>query len=152
MFNSRLSKTEAIAAGIVIGGVIGSMAAFLIAPKKGKELRSDIQDEINNTLNSTKEISKKIVSNAKNLADEVLNNANKLVDLTKNYTGGGFTGTIETFQSEFTRIKNAINAAISVYKSYEDSSKPAEEIVEDIFSEYENDGDAKFEGMGRRQS
>ena len=152
MFNSRLSKTEAIAAGIIIGGAIGSMTAFLVAPKKGKELRSDIQNEINNTLNSTKEISKKIVSNAKDLADEILTNANKLVDLTKTYTGGGFTGTIDTFQNEFTRIKSAINAAISVYKSYEESSKPPEEIVEDIFSEYENDGNIKFEGMGRRQN
>jgi gas vesicle protein len=152
MFRSRLSKPEAIATGILLGGVIGSLTAFLIAPKKGKDLRSDIQDELSAILISTKGISSKIVSNAKDLAEDILQNANKLLDLTRKYTDGNFNGTKESFQNEYSRIKNAINAAITVYRNYEESSKPVEEIVDDIFSEYENDDSPKFEGMGRRQS
>lgn len=152
MSRSRLSKTGAIYTGILLGGAIGSLTAFLVAPKRGKELRSDIYNGVDHTLNATKEISKRIVTNAKDLANEVLSNANHLLDLTKRYTEGSYTGTIEAFQNEYTRIKNSINSAISVYNSYEDSSKPTEEIIEDIFSEYENDTDPKFEGMGRRQS
>lgn len=151
MGRKGLNKTQAVAAGVLLGGAIGSITAFLVAPKKGKEFRSDIQGEVNNTLSATKDISKRIVSNAKDLAEEILSNANHLVDLTKRYTEGGYTGTIEAFQNEYTRVKNSINAAISVYKSYEESSKPTEEIVEDIFSEYEDDESPKFEGMGRRQ-
>lgn len=152
MSKRRLSKTGAISAGILVGGALGSLTALLVAPKSGKEFRTDIQNGVDHTLNATKDISRQIVSNAKELATEVLSNANRLVDLTKRFTEGSYTGTIEAFQNEYIRIKNSINSAISVYNSYEESSKPTEEIVEDIFSEYENDGSPKFEGMGRRQS
>jgi gas vesicle protein len=40
-------------AGLLFGGVLGGVAAFLFAPKSGKELRTDIQKTGNKAIHET---------------------------------------------------------------------------------------------------
>jgi gas vesicle protein len=40
--------------GLMVGSFLGAAAGFLLAPKSGKELRSEIQDKTNKALDETK--------------------------------------------------------------------------------------------------
>jgi len=73
--------------GIVIGGVMGTMATILFAPKSGKELRTDIKEKGSEVLHNRNEIcadastrAKEIIDEAKELkkeADQLLSAARK---------------------------------------------------------------------------
>jgi gas vesicle protein len=40
--------------GLMVGGFLGAAASFLLAPKSGKELRSEIKDKTNKAMDETK--------------------------------------------------------------------------------------------------
>jgi gas vesicle protein len=40
--------------GLMVGSFLGAAAGFLLAPKSGKELRSEIKEKTNKTLDETK--------------------------------------------------------------------------------------------------
>jgi gas vesicle protein len=40
--------------GLMVGSFLGAAAGFLLAPKSGKELRSEIKDKTNKALDETK--------------------------------------------------------------------------------------------------
>ena len=40
--------------GLMVGSFLGAAAGFLLAPKSGKELRSEIKEKTNKTLEETK--------------------------------------------------------------------------------------------------
>jgi gas vesicle protein len=42
--------------GLMVGGFLGAAAGFLLAPKSGKELRSEIKDKTNKALDETKRL------------------------------------------------------------------------------------------------
>ena len=42
--------------GLFVGGVLGATAGFLLAPKSGKELRSDIKTKTSKTLDETRRL------------------------------------------------------------------------------------------------
>ncbi|MCU0427160.1 MAG: YtxH domain-containing protein [Candidatus Kapabacteria bacterium] len=42
--NNEGSFSKGLAAGIIIGGAVGALAALLFAPKSGKELRQDLAE------------------------------------------------------------------------------------------------------------
>ncbi|MGZ3749441.1 MAG: YtxH domain-containing protein, partial [Pseudobdellovibrionaceae bacterium] len=64
--------------GFVIGGVLGALAGIFLAPKSGKELRSDLKEKGSEVLKDSKEIyadantkAKKIIEEAKHQAVEL---------------------------------------------------------------------------------
>jgi gas vesicle protein len=62
--------------GLVFGGVLGGVAAFLLAPKSGKELRSDIKETGRKAIDETEAFFGKTgheVSEARDRARHVLN-------------------------------------------------------------------------------
>jgi gas vesicle protein len=62
--------------GLVFGGVLGGVAAFLLAPKSGKELRSDIKETGRKAIDETEAFFGKAgheVSEARDRARHVLN-------------------------------------------------------------------------------
>ncbi len=61
--------------GAVIGGLVGAAAALLLAPKTGKEIRSDLNNQVSNLLSKTTELS-----------DEALEKSNELAAITKEKT------------------------------------------------------------------
>jgi gas vesicle protein len=54
-----MRKAIAFTFGAVLGGVLGGLAALLLAPHSGKELRSAIQQQVNNIQIEIKEAAQK---------------------------------------------------------------------------------------------
>lgn len=72
-----------IAIGVVVGGVVGSLAALLFAPKSGKDLRGDIANQAQQIGNKTKEWAETAGTKAHELARTVQEQAADWVDRAK---------------------------------------------------------------------
>ncbi len=143
-------KNGSMVLGVILGSAVASVLTMLFAPKSGKEVRHDISERADNAMKMTKETGERILENAKEVSTDIQNKANQLLNITKDYSAGKYSGPKESFMAEYNKIKSAINAAISVYQSNQEEVKSTEEMVEDIFSDFEDDTTPKNEGMGRR--
>jgi gas vesicle protein len=70
--------------GFLIGGVMGALAGILVAPKSGKELRSDIKEKGSEVIKDGKEIYSdastraiEIIEEAKHQAKELMKEADR---------------------------------------------------------------------------
>jgi gas vesicle protein len=70
--------------GFLIGGVLGALAGIFVAPKSGKELRSDIKEKGSEVLKDAKDIytdastkAKEIIGEAKHQAKELKKEADR---------------------------------------------------------------------------
>ena len=145
-----MKKEHPFLAGILIGGIAGSVLALLFAPKTGKALRSDIKKEYDKYLKKALETNEKLMTNAKSTADYVTIRAEQLFALCKKYAQGAYEGTIEKLEDEIKSIKAGINAAINTYKNKSNGERMPEEFIVDAFSDYDDETLLKHEGMGRR--
>jgi gas vesicle protein len=57
--------------GAVVGGLIGAMAALLVAPKTGKALRGDISDKYQDVSQKAQETAKQVGAATSEFADKV---------------------------------------------------------------------------------
>jgi gas vesicle protein len=73
--NKEGLSTKNFLAGAVIGGVVGAAAALLLAPKAGKEIRSNLNNQVTNLFDKTTQLS-----------DEVIEKSNGLAAITKEKT------------------------------------------------------------------
>jgi gas vesicle protein len=64
--------------GFLIGGVLGALAGIFLAPKSGKELRSDIKEKGSEVLKDAKEIYADASTKAKAIIDEAKHRAGEL--------------------------------------------------------------------------
>ena len=70
--------------GLLLGGALGALAGIFLAPKSGKELRSDIKEKGSEVLKDGKEIytdartkAKEIIEEAKHQAEELKKEADR---------------------------------------------------------------------------
>ncbi len=49
-------KSSKLLTGVLVGSVLGAVAGFLLAPKSGRELRSDIKMKTRKALDETKRL------------------------------------------------------------------------------------------------
>jgi gas vesicle protein len=82
-----MAKKRPFISGILIGGAVGAVAALLMAPKSGKELRKDLQKwyklmekDVDSTLTRVKSVSQ---STYKATVDKVIAAYDKVKDLSK---------------------------------------------------------------------
>ncbi|NWF88718.1 MAG: YtxH domain-containing protein [Ignavibacteriaceae bacterium] len=109
-------KTQKIAAAFLLGTVVGGVIALLFAPKSGKELRSDISDEVNNYVDKAADLRNKIIDKAKKFSNDILKQTEKVQSDIRSFKDGKYTGTAEKIESEISRLRNAIKAAVDSYK------------------------------------
>jgi gas vesicle protein len=64
--------------GFLIGGVLGALAGILLAPKSGKELRSELKEKGSEVLKEGKEIYADASTKAKEIIDEAKHQAKEL--------------------------------------------------------------------------
>jgi gas vesicle protein len=57
--------------GALVGGLIGAMAALLLAPKTGKEIRGDISDKYRDVSHKAQETAKQVAATTTEFADKV---------------------------------------------------------------------------------
>ena len=60
------TSAKSFITGVVIGGLIGTAAALLFAPKAGRELRKDIESQASIVLDKTGEMKETVVQKGLN--------------------------------------------------------------------------------------
>lgn len=120
--------------GAVIGGAAGALAALLLAPKSGEELRADIKERSNeyygkaskyfgdaeetvsevvrNTVNQGKERADAIVTSAKEQAQQILSSAENVLNEAKSKASQA-KGAV---QDQVSAVKEAARAGVEAYK------------------------------------
>lgn len=105
MHNEKNSITKGILFGIIAGASVGSIITLLFAPKSGKDLQRDFKikstdfiedvdqylvkskDKISQLVHEVKTKSKEIDAETKKKVDNLLNEAEKLLNEAKNKAG-----------------------------------------------------------------
>lgn len=72
--------------GVVIGSVVGSLTALLLAPKSGRELRKDIESQANIVLDKTGEVKDTLVEKSGQWKEQANDAAIKLTEAVKTQT------------------------------------------------------------------
>lgn len=129
------SYTKGFVFGALIGGAVGAITALLLAPKPGSELRQELAEKakdaydksaeyiqnvaaevsptIENTVNEGKIKAQGIVSAAKKQADELLSNADSILNSAKLKA----QSTKDNFTDKFDTIRDAAKAGVETFKS-----------------------------------
>jgi len=110
------NKTQKVAAAFLFGAVVGGVTALLYAPKSGKETRKDISDEINNYVKKAGEAKNQIIEKAKRSSNDMVGQTERVYSDVRNFKEGKYSGTAEKIESEITRLRTAIKAAVDSYK------------------------------------
>jgi len=110
------NKTQKVAAAFLFGAVVGGVIALLYAPKSGKETRKDISDEINNYVKKAGEAKNQIIEKAKRFSNDMVGQTERVYSDVKRFKEGKYSGTAEKIESEITRLRTAIKAAVDSYK------------------------------------
>jgi len=137
----------------LLGGIVGSVMTFLLTPYSGYELRKQASRDIDNYLKKAKEKEQDIIRKAKAAADEMLLKAEQLKALVDKYAGGKYSGPAEVIEKEIKSLKAAVDAAVKSYRGRDGNEGEVietEEMVDNIFSEYDDESLPKHEGMKRR--
>ncbi len=125
--------------GVLIGGVIGGAAAFLLAPKRGKDVRENIKNSFDDIVNKTKEKSRQLFNQSMDIVDDIIKKSDELRTLVQKYKEGTYDEAIEKIESEINRLRKALFAAIETYKNSKHREKSSDELVNNIYNEFENE-------------
>ncbi|MBI1806479.1 MAG: YtxH domain-containing protein [Ignavibacteria bacterium] len=124
MAEEKNGMAKGLLIGFLAGSVIGAITALLYAPKSGKELRSDLKKKADDIateaadyvkatrektldlVNQGKNRSEQLVTEAKEKAGHILDDAEKVL-----------TGIRERTGSEAGRVKSAFRAGMDAYKN-----------------------------------
>ncbi len=135
MTNEENGLGKGLLIGFLTGAAVGSIIALLFAPKSGRELREDIKnksqdlmgdaeqylsnakEKANQLINEGKKKSERLVADTKEKVDELLGEAEKILSDAKDKTGNLVQAGKEKIEKESDRLKSAIKAGVSAYKS-----------------------------------
>jgi gas vesicle protein len=109
-------KTQKIAAAFLLGTVLGGVIVLLYAPKSGKDLRRDITDEVNNYVKKAAEARNKIIEKAKIFSNDMVTQSEKVYSDIRSFHDGKYSGTADKIESEISKLRTAIKAAVDSYK------------------------------------
>lgn len=90
MANQQRGKDLLI--GAVVGGVIGAVTALLVAPKSGRELRTDIADQVGNMSEKTQQAVSAVSDKTQEIARAVSSQTTEWVGKTKEVARGAIDG------------------------------------------------------------
>lgn len=102
--------------GAVVGGVIGAVSALLLAPKTGKELRTDLSDQYQNVSERTQKIANDVSEKTQKLAGEVSTKSQEIAG----------------------KAKDVASTVTSEVKAWKDAKKSQAEAVEETVEETKN--------------
>jgi len=153
--NSRLGFFVNFLTGTIVGGIAG----FLFAPKTGQQLREDLKEDLDLYIKKVKDAGNRIVEDAQNTANEMVEKSNQLIALLDKYVGDDFQDSLDKIEKEIASVKTAINTAVDTYKSNSAKAEnSSESIADDIFIDFVNENSEEYEeeslplreGMKRR--
>ena len=147
------NKFTSCAGAFILGGIVGSSITLILSPFSGKEFREKINGQIDNSIKRAKQKELELLGKARDFSDELVLKAEQLVALIDKYSAGTYLGPVEKVENEIKSLKAAVNAAIKSYKKLDGKAETGdikEEIVEDIFPEYNDEKLPKHESMRKR--
>lgn len=127
-------ETKDFLTGVIIGSVIGSLAALLFAPKSGKDLRTEIQSKANFALDKSDQV-KNIVIQKGNDVRELANDAKEKLTKAVQEQTNFLVGAVQSM------TKKSGDEAIEVL---EDAKQTIEELSNEIdekLAALKNEGD-----------
>lgn len=153
-------KTQKIAAAFLLGAVVGGVIALLYAPRSGKETRKDISDEVNHYLKKAADVKSNVIAKAKKLSDDMIGHSEKVYSDIHRFKEGKYSGTAEKIESEISRLRSAIKAAVDSFKDTKKARKffPDEDkyyftdFGDYLFQDEDDETPPKFESMKKRSS
>lgn len=75
-----MSKKNGFLWGAIVGSVVGSVTALLLAPKPGKELRQDIAEGARQVSDKTQEVAGKVGEHSSQLFEKVKDTAGGIIN------------------------------------------------------------------------
>jgi gas vesicle protein len=140
---------------LLVGGVIGGAAALVMAPASGKETRENIVSGTNRLLYKANDQKNNLIRETQKFADSILRKAESIYNKSAAFAGGTYTYSADSIELQIRSFKNAIDAAVEAYKNTRtvkrESQFANEVIVNEMFTDFEDETLPKNEGMGRRQ-
>ena len=119
--------------GILIGGAIGAVSALLLAPKSGKNLRSDLSDRYTTVAGKTAEVASTVKDKAVDVASTV---KDKAVDVASN------VGHLATELRD--SVINKSSVVVDAAKDTVDSAKVTADLAKDVSSEIVEEAKDKY--------
>jgi len=124
MAEDKNGLTKGLIIGLLIGGVVGAITALLYAPKSGRELRADIKKKATDLAENTSDIIKKAKSNigetvnvAKSRSDQIVSEVKEKAGHIMDDAEKVLSEVRERVGSEGSKIKSAFRAGVDAYKS-----------------------------------
>ena len=153
-------KSQKVAAAFLFGAVVGGVMALLYAPKSGKETRNDISDEINNYMKKASDAKNNIIEKAKKFSNDMVDQTEKVYSDIRSFKEGKYSGTAEKIESEISRLRRAIKAAVDSYKDTRKARRffPDEDkyyftdFNDYLFQDDEDEALPKFESMKKKSN
>ena len=105
-------KLNGLFISFLVGGAVGSAIALLYAPKRGKQLRSDISRKTSDLIDQGKKLTYDSWNGAKEAAESTFESANEFLN----------TG-VEKIIDKTEKIKDAFRTGIDTYKDERRSGK-----------------------------
>jgi gas vesicle protein len=139
---------------LLIGGVIGSAAALLMSPASGRENRTFLNNSINRILYRANERKNILIRDARQIAKNAVIKAEDIYNKSLSFAEGKYSTSAESMELEIRSLRNAITAAAEAYKRNttvgERRKLSKDVLVNENFTEFEDETLPKQEGMGRR--
>ena len=73
------------------------------------------------------------------IVDDIVKKSDELRALVQKYKEGTYDETLEKIESEISKLRKALFAAIDTYKNGMHREKSSDELVNNIYSEFENE-------------
>lgn len=129
--------------GALIGGILGAAAALFLAPKSGKELRTDLNTQATILKEKSSEYTDKAKEKSGDLKQQVMEQSTKVVDKVKNMKGGSSPMDDGTASSEgeesiemLDTVQNTIEKAESTGQdAFTSTANALKEAVEEVKEE-----------------
>lgn len=114
--NKSAERTVLTFAGLIIGGTIGSVAALLLAPMRGDELRNEIKHEVDGFVSQAKKQFKIEMKKTKSVTEELVDKAEKILELTRKINNVTDSKVVAEIESEIQVLKESIDKVNKTFK------------------------------------
>ncbi|MGE5352998.1 MAG: YtxH domain-containing protein [Acidobacteriota bacterium] len=151
---------ENLIVGVILGSIAGGVLAQILTPVSGRRVRREIKRGMNTYMSKAKTQSQRILDETKNVTSSWIDRAQDVFTQAKKYASGKIDVPRDSIESEITKLRNALAAAVEAYKNYEseteettaagETRRSSVEVKDQLTAEYEDETLPKRESMGRR--
>lgn len=137
------SGSSGFLVGAIVGGIIGAAAALMLAPKTGKELRTDLNSQANTLKEKTSVYTDSAKEKTSDLTQQVKEQSSKVVDKVKGMKSGQSPMDDGTASSEgeetiemLDTVQNTIDQTESAgHEAFSSTANALKEAVEEVKEE-----------------